>query len=309
MQQVITIIFPLILMVAVGMFSVRSGILSAQLVPHFSQFLIRIALPCYLIYSLSITPLQEIWQGTYFLGYALVSLVLFIGCFFVFKARGYVPAQAAVMGFGGSMSNTGFIGTAVLTLLMGVSAIPFLAMTLIIENIIILTLMLACTEIGQPHRDLRIWLWQMLQRLSKHPIIQSIVIGILLSFLQIEWPNTLATALKTFAQTATPLALFVIGASLAHFKIQQMNRDIIALVTVKMCLMPIGMALVFYLLPNVNQDMFFAAMILAALPMASATAIYAQQYGNTEQASVAVMISTLCSLFSLSFMMYFFSPI
>ena len=307
MNQIVSIILPLMLMVFVGIITVRLRLLSTDLVPHISQFLIRVALPCFLIYSLSITPLQEIWHTQYFIGYSIVSVVLFLCTLFWFKNRHFRMSEAAIMGFGASMANTGFIGTAVLGMLMGTNAVPYLAMTLIIESILILGIFLIFAEMQTGSSNIFDIIKKIIRKLLAHPIIQAIVIGIFLSILEIQWNPSVETTLQYFAKTATPLALFVIGASLAHFKIKQMNIDIIVLVSIKMLAMPLLMAAMFYVLPNIHREMYFAAMVLAALPMASATAIYAQQYGCARETAVAVMLSTIVSIFSLSLVIHYWA--
>ena len=49
---------------------------------------------------------------------------------------------------GASMSNTGFMGTAILTMLMGSHAAIYISLTLIIENLLIVALMLILAEAG-----------------------------------------------------------------------------------------------------------------------------------------------------------------
>ena len=61
----------------------------------------------------------------YFLGYLLGSLILFFSAYTLYRRFFKVPRhQAAVIGLGSSMSNTGFIGTAVLTLLIARPLFP-----------------------------------------------------------------------------------------------------------------------------------------------------------------------------------------
>ncbi|NHB58990.1 AEC family transporter [Acinetobacter sp. 194] len=302
MDQILAINLPIFLMIAVGFISIKARLLPMSAIPILSQFIIKISLPSFLVYALSTTPLQKIWQTTYFLGYALTSISVFcLGYFYFRKARSLPAEKASIFAFGSSMSNTGFIGTAVLTMILGSHAIPYLAMTLIIESIIMLSLMLFLAEMGR-HQDLRLTALfkTTIQSLIKHPVIQSIVVGCVLSLISIQWPKPIETTLNFFAHTATPLALFVIGGSLSTLNIASIGKNILSMCSFKMLLMPLTMALVFFCLPNTTSEMYFAALILATLPMASATAIYGQNYGVAEQASAAVMLTALLSFLSIS---------
>lgn len=309
MEQILAINLPIFLMIAVGYISIRSKSLSKEIIPYISQFIIKISLPCFLIYALSTTPLQQIWQAPYFLSYTLSSISIFLLSFLFFrKIKKMVIEQSSIFAFGGSMANTGFIGTAVLTMVMGTKAVPYLAMTLIIESIIMLSLMLTVAEVGiNKQNSIARIISNTLVQLAKHPIIQAIIVGITLSIVSIQWPQPIATTLNFFSQTATPLALFVIGASLSQLNISKIGSNIFVLCGIKMLIMPLTMLCIFSIMPGVTDEMKYAALILAALPMASATAIYAQSYGVAEEASAAVMISAILSFASLSLVLFAFS--
>jgi len=79
---------------------------------------------------------------------------------------------------GASMSNTGFIGTAVLSLLMGSHAAIYISLTLILENLLILALVLALAEAGQQEQQ-QVWvlLQKTAQNLLKKPVIIAIIWG------------------------------------------------------------------------------------------------------------------------------------
>lgn len=85
---------------------------------------------------------------------------------------------------GASMSNTGFIGTAVLSLLMGSHAAIYISLTLILENLLILALVLALAEAGQQEQQKRVWSgWhaKTAQNLLKNPVIIAIILGMIVS--------------------------------------------------------------------------------------------------------------------------------
>lgn len=307
MEQIISVIFPIFIILSVGYLSLRLNMLNTTHVQAIIQFIIKVSLPAFLLYALSTRSFDEIWQMPYFLGYLLGSLILFFSAYTLYRRFFKVPRhQAAVIGLGSSMSNTGFIGTAVLTLLIAQAAVPYLAMTLVIENIILLSLMLILIESSdQQDKALSTIILSTLQNLAKNPIILSIILGLICSVYTVQWPVSLELPLKSLASTASPLAIFVIGASLATLTIKDLSKDVLIVCTIKLLIMPIVVTSIIYIMPGSTAKMAYAALILSALPMATAFGIYGQLNGIAEQSVASVMLSTLLSLVSIALIMQF----
>ncbi len=195
---------------------------------------------------------------------------------------------------GGSMSNTGFIGTAILTLLIGSHSAIYLSLTLIVENLLIVTLMLILAERGlqAPGTTGKSILTGTLLRILKNPVILSIMLGILCILLDIQLPELLSSTLKMLGQTASPLALFVIGGSLIGMNLRSLTAFSWFLTAMKVIVMPL---LIFSLLSafDVSREMLFIGTLLAALPMPIAFGIFAQHYGVQEKALPPLVLSTL----------------
>lgn len=307
MEQIISVIFPIFIILSVGYLSLRLNMLNTTHVQAIIQFIIKVSLPAFLLYALSTCSFDEIWQMPYFLGYLLGSLILFFSAYTLYRRFFKLPRhQAAVIGLGSSMSNTGFIGTAVLTLLIAQAAVPYLAMTLVIENIILLSLMLILIESSdQQDKTLSTIILSTLQNLAKNPIILSIILGLICSVYTVQWPVSLELPLKSLAFTASPLAIFVIGASLATLTIKDLSKDVLIVCTIKLLIMPIVVTSIIYIMPGSTAKMAYAALILSALPMATAFGIYGQLNGIAEQSVASVMLSTLLSLVSIALIMQF----
>ena len=307
MEQIISVILPIFIILSVGYLSLRLNMLNTTHVQAIIQFIIKVSLPAFLLYALSTRSFDEIWQMPYFLGYLLGSLILFFSAYTLYRRFFKVPRhQAAVIGLGSSMSNTGFIGTAVLTLLIAQAAVPYLAMTLVIENIILLSLMLILIESSdQQDKALSTIILSTLQNLAKNPIILSIILGLICSVYTVQWPVSLELPLKSLASTASPLAIFVIGASLATLTIKDLSKDVLIICTIKLLIMPIVVTSIIYIMPGSTAKMAYAALILSALPMATAFGIYGQLNGIAEQSVASVMLSTLLSLVSIALIMQF----
>ena len=292
--MLIEIILPLSLLLALGYSCIRFEILSPALLPHLSQFVIKISLPAFLVVALASKDLQAIWQPIYIAAYGLGSLIIFALTLLYFRYRlKRGMTQASLFAMGASMSNTGFIGSAVLTLLLESHAAVYLSLTLIIENLCIVACTLILAEGAQQQQNSWWRLYaQTLLKLVKNPIIIAIILGMLCAAFKFQLPHFLTQTLRLLGQTASPLALFIIGAGLVGLSFGQLNRDSVVLVAIKLILMPITIFALFYLF-SAPQEMRYAGTLLAVLPMPVAFVIFADQYGMKAQALAPLMLSTL----------------
>ncbi len=302
--MLIEIILPLSLLLALGYSCIRFEILSPALLPHLSQFVIKISLPAFLVVALASKDLQAIWQPIYIAAYGLGSLIIFALTLLYFRYRlKRGMTQASLFAMGASMSNTGFIGSAVLTLLLESHAAVYLSLTLIIENLCIVACTLILAEGAQQQQNSWWRLYaQTLLKLVKNPVIIAIILGMLCAAFKLQLPHFLTQTLRLLGQTASPLALFIIGAGLVGLSFGQLNRDSVVLVAIKLLLMPITIFALFYLF-SAPQEMRYAGTLLAVLPMPVAFVIFADQYGIKGQALAPLMLSTLVGFLLLALLL------
>lgn len=293
--MVLSIILPIILLVLLGFTCVKGGLILSEQIKALSAFVIKIALPAFLLHALASRNLSEIWHPSYFIAYGGGSLLLFVCAFVLY--RHYFQHRltaSAVMAMGASMSNTGFIGTAILTMLIGQHAAIYISLTLIIENLLIVALVLMIAEAGlQQQGSFKQVAIPTLINLLKNPVILAIILGMSCVLLNLKLPATIDQILAMLGKTASPLALFVIGGSLVGIGLKAIDIQSLVLVFFKIILMPLTIFLLFSVLPNVSQEMLYAGTLLAALPMPIAFGIFGQTYGLNEKALTPLMLSTI----------------
>ena len=293
--MVLSIILPIILLVLLGFTCVKGGLILSEQIKALSAFVIKIALAAFLLHALASRNLSEIWHPSYFIAYGGGSLLLFVCAFVLY--RHYFQHRltaSAVMAMGASMSNTGFIGTAILTMLIGQHAAIYISLTLIIENLLIVALVLMIAEAGlQQQGSFKQVAIPTLINLLKNPVILAIIWGMSCVLLNLKLPATIDQILAMLGKTASPLALFVIGGSLVGIGLKAIDIQSLVLVFFKIILMPLTIFLLFSVLPNVSQEMLYAGTLLAALPMPIAFGIFGQTYGLNEKALTPLMLSTI----------------
>ncbi|GAA5008956.1 AEC family transporter [Acinetobacter puyangensis] len=303
--MVLTVILPIILLSVLGYLSVAFKLIMPVQIQALSAFVIKIALPAFLIYALSSKNIHELWHPSYVIAYAVGSLIIFASAYLLFwRYFHFNLTQSAIMSMGASMSNTGFIGTAILTMLIGSHAAVYISLTLIIENLVILMLVLIIAEMGQQQGQFLSVLKLTLKNISKNLLIAAIFIGLFLSVSDLHLPTQVQYALEMLGKTAAPLALFAIGGSLYGIGLRTIQFNGVVLVLFKVLLMPLVIFLLFLMLPNVSQEMLYAGTLIAALPMPIAFGIFGQMYGLNERALAPLMLSTFLGMLGVSSLIY-----
>lgn len=293
--MIFSVIFPVFFLLFLGFTSVKIALINKEQITALGAFVIKIALPALLLHALSSKDLHEIWYPSYFFVYIGITAFLFFSSFFIgqklFKNS---FTHASVYSLGASMSNTGLLGAAILTLLMGNEAMVYISLIVIIESVFLVPLMLTLAEIGrQRQANLFSILKTTFITLFKNPLFLSVLIGMGCAIFKIPVPHLVDQVFAMLGQTASPLALFIIGGGMVGLGIRSFNLQTIYLVVSKNICMPILVYLALTYLTDLEQKMIYAGTLIAALPMPSIFGIFGQVYGVNEKALTPLMISTL----------------
>jgi predicted permease len=293
--MVFTVIVPIFFLLAFGYLSVKLQLLTKEQVNAVGAFVIKIALPALFFQSLAAKDLHEIWYPEYFFVYSGVTFILYVTAFFIvsqyFKNN---RSQSSVLSLGAAMSNTGLIGTAVLTLLMGQKAMTYTSLVVIIESVLLIPVVLILAELGTSQKaNLAQIIKGTLLTLLKNPLFMGVMLGIACAVFQIHIPKLLDQVLALLGQTASPLALFSIGGGMVGLTLKYVNMQSFYLVISSNLLMPLLMFLGLSYLTDVSQEMVYAGTLIAALPMPTIFGILGQAYGLNEKTLTPLLMSTI----------------
>lgn len=293
--MVFAVIVPIFLLLAMGYSSVKFQLLSKEQMATVGAFVIKIALPALFLQSLASKDLNQIWYPEYFFVYAGVTFLLY-GLAFFFATQYFKnnQSESAVLSLGASMSNTGLIGTAVLTLLMGQQSMTYTSLVVIIESVLLLPTVLILAELAtQKQANIVEIIQRTLLTLLKNPLFMGVMIGIGCALFQIKIPLYLDHVLALLGQTASPLALFSIGGGIVGLTFKYVNLQSWYLVISCNVVMPLLVFLGLNYLTDVSQEMVYAGTIIAALPMPTIFGMLGQVYGLNEKALTSLLMSTI----------------
>ncbi len=316
MFDVISVTGVVFVLIGVGFASVRSGMFGEKEFGILTRYMLNIALPALVVNAISSRHFSEIVDVAYLGAYLFGSLVAFaVGYVLsrrVLKRDGTASAFDA-MGF--SASNSGFIGFPTLNIIMPAVAPIALALDMLVENFVMLPLELMLAERGQS-RGMRgmALAKQIITRLAKNPIMIGIALGCAISLSGVDLPQLIARPIALMAASATAPALIIIGGNLASLPSGSANGSIGFIVVGKLILHPLAVFAGLILMGKAgftpaSDELFNAAIIMAAVPQMGLYTMLAHQYGESKTASFATFLTTLASFFTLTWLIWYLDVI
>jgi len=269
-----TLTSPIFLLIGLGFLCVRIGWLAKDKTQGLSWFVVNIGLPAAIFTALSSRSLNEILHLDYLFVYGLGSLAAFFTLFSIARFRQRGITEAAFFGLGASASNSLLIGFPIVVQLFGDAALVPFALTLMVENLLILPLTLALADSGQKKGlPFALALLRAFPGLFKNPIFLSILAGMLCA----------AFNLKTGGMI-TNISFIVAGKLLLH------------------PMLVIALTFVFTDLPPLYQSI---AVVMACMPMFSVYALLGARYGLGGLCSAALLPATLLSFVTINVFLFF----
>tara|TARA_R100001244_G_scaffold101215_4_gene75450 strand:- start:4357 stop:5304 length:948 start_codon:yes stop_codon:yes gene_type:complete len=299
---VLSITAPIFILIGLGFFSARSGLVNREQVRGMGGFVITFALPALVIKALAERPLGEVLNVPFLVAYALGSLAMFAAGFALSRwVRKRDVSSSAITALGMSVSNSGFIGYPIVAMVLGAPAAVALALGMLVENLLMIPLALVLAEVGRQRGQAGLTvLGETLKRLCKNPVIIAICIGLLLSLLEVRLPVLLSRVIEMLASASAPVALFVIGGTLYGLKSQGMWREVGEISLAKLLLHPLAVFAAFALVPDVEPQLLVAGVLFASAPMMSIYPILGQRFGLEERCAAALVAATVLAFITVS---------
>lgn len=307
MLDILAITSPIYVTILIGFLATRFGWFDKAAMRNFGAFVIKLALPALLFNALAQRRFGDILNVSYLFAYAGGSLALVALSYVCCRRLARLDqSTSAIYAMGMTCSNSGFIGYPILLLTFAPVAGVALAMNVIVENVLVLPLLLAMAERGGsasgPWHKMA---GRSFAQLARNPIVIGTAAGLLVSLLGWKLPGPAERTVAMFALSSSALSLFVIGGTLVGLQIRGLARRALPVVITKLVGHPLavlaGVAAAPLLgLPPLEPMLAMAAVLLAAMPMASIYPILSQAYGHEEFSATALVITIIASFFTLS---------
>ena len=297
----INVTMPIFLVMVIGYILKQIGMLNDNFVTVANKFNFKVTLPFMLFKDIAGVDIKAVFDIKYVLFCAIVSTICFWvvwgtakllvrdktirGAFVQSSFRG----SAAVMGLA-FIQN--IYGSSAMGPLMIVSAVPLYN----IFSVIVLTFE-ANDSTGI---DKKAKIRQAGINICKNPIILSILAGLIVGLLGIQFPTLVNKTVSNVAQMATPLALITIGAGFEGRKALAKIAPTMASSTIKLVLQPLVFLPVAAWMGFSGEKMI-AILIMLASPTTPSCYIMAKSMNNDEVLTASVIVTTtLMAAFTLT---------
>jgi malonate transporter and related proteins len=302
--QILSQTGPIYLIILGGFLAVRFGLFAQADLRILGRFAFLFCITSLLFDALSSRRIAEVLDAAYLFAYGAGSLGVLLGGYVWARWRnGASQALASLQGMGMSSSNSGYIGYPVALLFFGPVAGVALALTLLIENFLILPLAMAMAD-ARPGQDRRAALREAAVGLTKNPLVIAIVLGTLFSLLGWRLPEFASRAVKLMAGASAPVGLFMVGGSLVGLTLTGVRGDLARVALGKLLLHPLAVGGLMWFWAPANPALVAPGVLLAAMPMLGIYTVLAQKHGESAFSAAALLVTTVASFFTISALMW-----
>ena len=302
MLDVLSVTGPIYIVIALGYAAVRRGLFSRDDLRALGRFVASFALPSLLFLALARQRVGAVVDPVYLAAYATAgaSIVLVAFAWERYARRREAP-HSAVVAMGMGFPNLAFVGYPIIVPLLGDAGAVGVALSLVVDNLLILplALVLAGSGDGDGERWPRV-LARALAGVARNPIVIAIAVGFAVSLTGLALPGPVARTIDLFAAASTAVALFVVGGSLAGLEVRGMARDVAAIAAGKLLVHPALVAGVLAILPPIDPALRVACIACACMPMVSIYPILAQKWRLEGLAAAALLATTLASFVTIN---------
>ncbi len=283
------------LVVATGYVTGRIGILGPTALDVLSKAAFFVFSPALLFIVLGDADIQVLFSDLLPVSAlaAVGALVLYVVIAWVSRVRG--AGRLTVGGLAASYVNSNNIGLPLAAYILGDPALaaPVLLFQLIVMSPVALTILDISSHGSLSAR-------RILSGPIRNPLIIGSILGVVVSWWDLELPDIIHEPLDLLGQAAVPTLLFALGLSLASQRLweaREFRREIAMAAIIKLSVMPLIAWLLGVFVFSLDDHALFTVVILAALPSAQNVFNYSQRYHvATPLARDSVVLTTVVSL-------------
>ena len=288
---------PILFVLLLGYAFHRSGMLSQDFIQSGSRLVFNVTLPCLLFVNVTTTDVMALIQPK-LLGSAIIIILLVVNLLWLFSGT-IAPKQRGVFVQCAFRSNMGVVGLALAVNAFGneilASAGVYLALMTIVYNILAVMVLNAAQH--QQEQNLAL---VMGRSMVSNPLIIAIVLGLILSLVQLRLPEWLMTSGRYLADMTLPLALLCIGGSLSIGRLHG-NRNLVIWATVSKLILVPGLAALAGAFIGLRGPDLGILYLMTGAPTAAASFVMSQQMkGDAELAADIIAVTTIFTAFSCS---------
>jgi predicted permease len=316
MQAILAVTIPFFALVLCGYLAARQRVLPESAIPGLNAFVLYFALPCMLFRFGMNTPVFDLLNPAVLAVYLLCALVVVFFTIAVTLSEHVNLKDASFGALVAAFPNTGFMGVPLLVALLGPAAAGPVICTVLADLFVTSSL---CIALAQAHEASaqggRAAALKALRGALSNPLPWSIALGALFSVMGWTLAGPPDQVVRMLADSASPVALFTIGAVLwragQHAHTRTPPSRYLPVAAIKLFVHPL---LVFgaagaakALGAPLSTFQVIVLTLAAALPSASNVSLLAERYGaDNGRVARIIMSSTVAAFVSFSLLAFAF---
>lgn len=296
-------LIPVILFIALGFFAGRRGWIRATSVKDLSNLVFMVLTPALLFRTMSTVHVQDLDFGPVAIYFAAAGLIFAA----TLGVQGF-STLAAARGLANTFSNTIMIGVPLVGLAFGEAGLVTLFTLISVHALILLTGATVVFELaaarehaakdGDGGTQQPMWrtVLQAVRNGIVHPVPLPIIAGLLFAQTGLVLPEVVGKPLQLLGQALGPIALLLVGVTLAFTKVGHQFGAALRIALVKCVVHPLVLAALGWSLGL--SGMPLAVMIVAAaLPVGANVFLFTQRYEVAqEEVTASIAVSTALAL-------------
>lgn len=292
----IEIVLPLFLVMLVGFVCKKLKVVTETLARQMNGLVFRVFLPVLLCKNIYSSSLDSLLNPGVFLFAGLGILLLFFALLLVIpRIEKHRPTCSAMI-HAMLRSNYAYFGIPLVQSMFpgqDVSVASLLVVVVVPLFNVLAVIILEMFRGGKADAG------QIVKKIAKNPLIIGSLAGLVILLTGIRMPAILQKPIDDLSKVATPLALFLLGASVDLTKTGSHVKQLVMCVTTRLVLAPL-LAVAAAILLGMRGVELASVLVIFGAPAAVNSAIMSQQMGaNGELAADAVVFTTAFSALSM----------
>ena len=291
----IELVIPVFSLIAVGWFLSKIGLAGETWVSALNDYAYYVAFPTLMLASLATRPLSGL--GAMIAVNAIYLLVSMGLALLVARALQLDRALTATLVFSGSFGNIVYMGFPLAERAFGDLGLTLAAGIASTHLAVMLSVGLA---LAQAITLGRVDVLGIAKRVGRVPLFWAAALGLLLSSFKLEFPELVVYPLQALGRSASPVALFALGAFLGGRGLGSKISRPLTVSAYKLIALP-AIAYALSAAAGLQGAQIGCTLLLSAAPLAVTNFVVADKFQlDREAVATAIVLSTLCSAFTLS---------
>jgi len=297
MSAIIEGVISLFIIILVGVYGSNKKIITSEINKGLTDVLIQIALPFMIVSSFIFTYDNTIKGNvikTFY--YSFIAYIIMA----VVSSILLVPIKSdkkTILHFANVFTNTGYIGFPILNSVYGAEGVIYGSIFNMFFAIFLWTYGIIIFRGAFNRKELK----REIIKVLLNPSVIAVFIGIIIMIFNIQLPRAILSSVRSIGNMTGPLSMIIIGVILSKAKIKSYLKDwtIYYGITTNLILIPAILYFISLLIGDTSK-VANTVIIMAAMPAAAMTSIFAESFDREkEYAAVIVSATTLLSIITL----------